>query len=404
MTKNVLFVLGGLAMGGVETYVVRMATQLHSQGHSVTVILLSDKSDPLLYEQLSAVASVHVIEFFSFLGASSWLNALVPSKSVSSDFFDVVHVVDLLTLAYVYFQRGKYNFKYLTIGIYHSKEIVWWRERKAYFRKKMLELYDNNILITLFPNESTVEIASQYKRIDKKEAKVLPLGISLERYARVSPARESRKLISVGRLVDFKIYNRHVISILASLRRLDDFEYYIYGDGPERSALEHYAKECGVADYVHFKGLIEYSELASVLDGAFCFIGSGTTLIEASAAGIPSIVGIESIPTSDTCGFFSDVQGYSYNELSATQHRVSIEECIKSLNGMSEIEYAVLSKLHRAKASQFNIEETSKLFLSEITVEPDFKVSFSRVRALASFVWSIAFGGQKSLKSRFDSV
>jgi hypothetical protein len=133
------------------------------------VILLSSKHDNLLFQKLSSVATVCVVEYFPFFGASSWLNALVPASACSHTHFDVVHVVDLLTLSYMYFQRKKYSFDALSIGIYHSREIIWWRDRNVYFRKKMLELYDQNVKLTLFPNESTAEIAATYKALDSSE-------------------------------------------------------------------------------------------------------------------------------------------------------------------------------------------------------------------------------------------
>ncbi|WP_143492118.1 glycosyltransferase family 4 protein [Pseudomonas sp. B28(2017)] len=402
--KNILFVLGGLSMGGVETYVVRLATELQKQGHTVTVILLSSKHDNLLFQKLSSVATVHIVEYFPFFGASSWLNALVPASARSHAHFDVVHVVDLLTLSYMYFQREKYSFSALSIGIYHSREIVWWRDRNIYFRKKMLELYDQNVRLTLFPNESTAEIAGTYKALDSGEVMLLPLGVSLENYRMCCPGKLSLKLISVGRLVDFKVYNRHVISILSSLRLIDDFQYFIYGDGPEREALESYSVQCGVAQFVHFMGEVKYSDLPEIFNDAFCFIGSGTTLIEASAAGVPSIVGIESISTPHTCGFFSEIDGYSYNEASATTRRIPIVECIEKLYRMEDPQYNSLSDAHRTKAGQFNIEDTTSKFIDLTTCYPDFKIRFSRCRAILSFVCSVIKLGPKALKSRFDVV
>ncbi|MEF9674377.1 glycosyltransferase family 4 protein [Pseudomonas sp. PCH446] len=402
--KNILFVMGGLAMGGVETYVVRLATEIQKQGHAVTVILLSSKYDESLFQKLSSVATVHIVEYFPFFGASSWLNALVPANASSHSHFDVVHVVDLLTLSYMYFQRKKYSFAALSIGIYHSREIVWWRDRNIYFRKKMLELYDQNVKLTLFPNESTAEIAATYKTLDNSEVALLPLGVSLENYRMCCPGKQSLKLLSVGRLVDFKVYNKHVISVLSSLRLLDDFQYFIYGDGPEKEALQSYSVQCGVAQFVHFMGEVKYSDLPEILNDAFCFIGSGTTLIEASAAGLPSIVGIESISTSHTCGFFSDIDGYSYNEASATSRRIPIVECIEMLYRMEVSQYNSLSDAHRAKAGQFNIEETASKFIDLTTDYPNFEIRFSRCRAILSFVYSIIKLGPKALKSRFDIV
>ncbi|MDY7565984.1 glycosyltransferase family 4 protein [Pseudomonas sp. RTC3] len=402
--KNILFVLGGLSIGGVETYVVRLAKELKEQGNSIDILLLSGKYDVGLFSQLSKFASVTIIEKVSFLGASSWINSLLPNSNRSDIHYDVVHVVDLLTLAYVYFNRKHYSFTGLSIGIYHSKEICWWRERNIYFRKKMLELYDKNVKLTLFPNESTAEMASNFCGIESSSLHVLPLGISIKNYQNKKPNKKSLKIVSVGRLVDFKIYNAHVISQMPRLREIDNFEYFIYGSGPELASLQLLAKKCGVGKYVHFMGEIEYSELPAVLDGSFCFVGSGTTIIEASAAGIPSVVGIESIVLPLTCGLFSDVVGYSYNEESATTIRLGIFETIQSLHELNDAQYYLVSESHRYKANDFDIEKTSILFLEQSNQQPTFDFSFNRWRALLSFGASILSLGPKALKSRFDSV
>lgn len=102
-------------------------------------------------------------------------------------------------------------------------------------------------------------------------------------------------------MVDFKTYNKHIINILDEINHLGyNLEYYIYGDGPERFFLEKLAKT-----KIHFKGSID---LPNILNNAFLFVGSGTSIIEASAGGIPSIIGIESEDRPYTYGLFS------YNE------------------------------------------------------------------------------------------
>lgn len=402
--KKILFVLGGLSIGGVETYVVRLAKELKGQGHNIDILLLSGKYDPGLFAQLRKFSDITIIEKVGFLGASSWINALLPNSERPEVHYDVIHVVDLLTLAYVYLNREYYSFSGLSIGIYHSKEFCWWREHNIYFRKKMLELYDKNVKLTLFPNESTAELASQFCGIGSSSLHILPLGISIKSYQNKKPNKQSLKIVSVGRLVDFKVYNAHVISQMPKLRKIDNFEYFIYGTGPELASLQLLVSECGVGECVHFMGEIEYSELPAVLDGSFCFVGSGTTIIEASAAGIPSVVGIESIVLPLTCGLFSDVVGYSYNEESATAIRIGIFEVIHSLYELSDAQYHIVSESHRHKANDFDIEKTSILFLEQSNQQPIFDFSFNRWRALLSFVASILSLGPKALKSRFDSV
>lgn len=401
MRKRVLFVLGGLAMGGVETYIARLAKELSAKKCEVDILLLSSKFDPQLMAEVSTSANVIIFERFGYFSASSWLNAFMPFKSQLKE-YDVVHVVDLLTLGFVYLNQTAIRFKALSIGIYHSLELVWWEEKNVYFRRKLLELYRRNVSLTLFPSESVAQMASDLTRVPISNMSILPLGIDLGKYTWCTPSIRSRRIVSVGRLVDFKTYNRHVISQLGVFRKFGDFEYYIYGDGPEKKHLQEIAAEHGVLEYVHFMGQIDYEALPQVLNEAFCFIGSGTALIEASAAGVPSIVGIESINTPSTCGFFSEIIGYSYNEAFATTRRVAISEDFERLAGLNEEQYALLSSQHRVKAREFDLIHTSSVFLELSNKIPDFSVSINRWRAIVSFCFAVLRFGPRALKERFN--
>lgn len=403
--SRVLFVLGGLAMGGVETYVVRLTKELTRRGCSVDVLLLSARYDAKLMSELSTFAHVSIFENAGFLSASSWVNAFYPVRQkISEADYDIVHVVDVLTLGFVFLNRDIIRTKYMSIGIYHAKELSWWRDRQVYFRTKLLELYDRNVTLTLFPNESMIAVAAKFAGVSAAGMRVLPLGVDLTKYKRCSPARTSRRIVSVGRLVDFKTYTRHIISELQSIRRFGDFEYHIYGEGPEKEALQKLAADCNVGDYVHFKGGVDYEKLPDILGGCFCFVGSGTSIIEASAAGIPSIVGIESIKVPETCGLFSEVSGADYNEQSATTRRVAFVEVFQQLSNLSEADYLELSNSHKRKASEFDLQNTSHAFLTMSNQRPDFNFSFSRWRAIVSFFYSLIRFGPQALKSRFDQM
>lgn len=401
--SRVLLVLGGLCIGGVETYVVRLAKELNLQGHHVDVVLLSRKADTELLLKLSENAEIFVHENFSFLSSSSWINSFIPFNALAGRFYDVAHVVDIMTLGFIYFNKHTINFSSLSIGIYHSKEISWWRGRACYFRERLLELYDANVDLTLFPSESLALMASRFTGIPTAGFSILPLGVELDAYRTIAPSKNSLKLISVGRLVDFKTYTKNLILSLRDLRKISPFEYYIYGDGPERKNLETLALSLGVSDFVHFMGEINYSELRNALDGAFCFIGSGTTIIEASAAGIPSVVGIESMEHPLTCGFFADVDGYSYNEKEATTSRIKIADVLRGLHEMSSDEYMACSNQHRAKASQFDIKKTTGDFISLAKIHPRFSIKINRWASLFSFFISLVKFGPSALRSRFDA-
>lgn len=397
--KSVLFVLGALGMGGVETYIVRMSRELAAQGGRVEILLLSKKIDDGLRRGLEGVANITVFEKYPYLTASSWLNGMSLLDRQMGP-YDIVHVVDLLTLGFVYFNRDRIRFDFLSIGIYHSAEFEWWRERGVYFRDCHLNIFERNIDLNLFPNEVAAQLAGC--KID--QGAVLPLGVDLEKYRDVRPGFLSKKIVSVGRLVAFKKYNRHVISSLAELRSSGDYQYFVYGNGPELGALRRLAEYHGVARFVHFEGSVDYHMLPEIFNGSFCFVGSGTSIIEASASGVPAVVGIESLDDPVTCGYFSDLVGYSYNEAVATDVRLPIVEVIKSLSCLSEDDYKALSGRHREKAANFDIKMTSKLFVELSGKAPDFSMNFSRRRSLISFFGALLRFGPTALKKRFDQA
>ena len=405
INNKILFVLGGLAIGGVETYIVRLAKKLVMSGFDVTLLILSRNLDLKLSNEVEQYCTVVIHERTTFVKASSWINAFLPIRRITAlkSSYDIVHVVDLLSLGFVFLNKDVIKFNALSIGIYHSLELSWWRDRSIYFRRRAIELYDRNVKLTLFPSETVAHIASRYVSINYDSLNILPLGVDLSKYSICTPSQHSLKIVSVGRLVSFKTYNRHVISQLPLIRQFRDFEYYIYGEGPERESLQSFAQTCGVADHVHFMGKVEYEELSSVLNGIFCFVGSGTSIIEASAAGVPSIVGIELINTPDTSGFFSEVVGFSYNEASATSIRETFFNIFKRLISVSEDSYNSLSLDHRNKAMQFDLDETAVNFVSFSNKKPDFNFSFNRWIALISFAISMIKVGPKALKDRFNT-
>lgn len=399
---RVLFVLGGLAMGGVETYIVRLVKELSRRGNRVEVLLLSGKFDSKLMHDISMYSSVSIFENADFFAASSWVNSFLPLRMrLSKIECDIVHVVDLITLGFVFFNKD-IKFRSLSIGIYHQKELTWWRGKSVYFRRKLIELYDKNISLTLFPNESLAKLAGDLAAVPLQNQEILPLGIDLTKYEGCKPSRKSLRIVSIGRLVDFKVYNKHFIGELANIRNLGNFEYFIYGQGPEEQFLKDLAIEKGVSRFVHFMGEVSYEDLPMVFNESFCFIGSGTTIIEAAAAGIPGLVGIESIKNSRTCGLFSDVVGYSYNEELATTRRITFYEALQSLDAMSASDYSAVSDKHREKAREFDLRETAEKFLSLSCKYPDFDFSFNRWVGLISFFYSIARFGRSALKNRFD--
>lgn len=400
MSKKILFVIGGLQIGGVETYIVRLSKVLHEQGHKVHVIILSNKYEEALLGDLNKCASVNIIENVPSFPASSWINGQLHLKASFGE-FDIAHTVDMLTLWFLFINKDKIKFNHLSTGIYHSAELNWWMEKGAYFRNMHITLFKQNLGATLFPSESIVQAAEQAYKTSLTKAKILPLGINLSRYTNCNGSKKTHRIISIGRLVNFKTYNRHVISLLPQLRQFGDYEYHIYGSGPELNNLQKLARDHRVFEYVHFKGETSYESLPEILNGSFCFVGSGTSIIEASAAGIPSIIGIESSQTPYSSGFFCEITGYSYNESYASANRVNYFNLLKELHDLTDDQFNQLCARHKEKARQFDISVTSKQFISLSDSQPRFDLIVQQWRCIPSFLWSILRFGPKALKGRF---
>ncbi len=112
-------------------------------------------------------------------------------------------------------------------------------------------------------------------------------------------------ILSVGRLVRRKGFDR-VIAALATLRRFHpDVVYEIVGDGPDRAYLEQIATCCGVDDRVRFLGCVDDTALRAAYERAWCFAlpvrrdgydveGFGLVYLEAAVVGVPSLGGRDS--------------------------------------------------------------------------------------------------------------
>jgi glycosyltransferase involved in cell wall biosynthesis len=102
-------------------------------------------------------------------------------------------------------------------------------------------------------------------------------------------------LLSIARLTPWKGMRNLIELVGVRHRRGEVVSLYIGGDGPDRAMLEAYAKECGVAEAVHFLGALSFSEVFAVVTASDIFLldtayeGLSHQLIEVMALGTPII-------------------------------------------------------------------------------------------------------------------
>jgi len=101
------------------------------------------------------------------------------------------------------------------------------------------------------------------------------------------------RFISVGNLIHLKGFHLGIMAFAQS--KLGDTQYWIVGDGPERSRLECLARRLGVADQVRFFGQLPRTKVLELLCRCQALIhpslhdSGGLVCMEAMAAGRPVI-------------------------------------------------------------------------------------------------------------------
>jgi phosphatidylinositol alpha-1,6-mannosyltransferase len=160
----------------------------------------------------------------------------------------------------------------------------------------------------------TAAIAAERLGVDRARTRVVHPGIDTGGY--VAPNRDEvaalrstlgligdRIILSVGRLVPRKGFDRALRAFAEYRGTHRRGEYLIAGDGPERSALEALANELGVREQVRFLGAVDERTKITLYELCDVFAmpnslmkntdweGFGIVFLEAARAGKPSLGG-----------------------------------------------------------------------------------------------------------------
>ncbi|WP_052748937.1 glycosyltransferase family protein [Arsukibacterium ikkense] len=426
-----LFIHGSLAMGGVETFFMRMAKQRASEGKRTLIILLSNegKCDSGLLAEARQYATVLFLKDLTYLPGflvqfiPFHLSLLLPLKAgIQTQLRAISHVhvsCGICAFFYTHLSRFMSPDVKFTLGLYHSLEFCWGAERLPYFERKNRELFFDKVdkKSIIFFNESMVPFYQKFSGQSFQDVNLFPLGV-IDKVAPYIPAfcaeNKVLRLVSVGRLVAFKTYNLHMIDVVANLRdRGIPLIYDIYGDGPMQQDMQRKINDYGLASAVTLKGRLNYSCFSEVVSSYDIFIGSGTAIVQAAGLGVSAIVGIENAEAAETYGFLADLPGFSYNEDGLYDKRpiIDVIEKFYSLGDQERIEF---SNKHVDKALDFSMAKCSLNFDSTpcSTLNTDicnrYNSVFFRLRYSTSFLFSSVLaklkGSSLSEQVRVNSV
>ena len=303
--RRILLVYDNLAIGGVQTLIVRLAEHLRTAGREVAV-LVRRAGDAELESAARRQGRLAAGSFRRGGRRGFFANPRVAPEAVLA--------FDPLSLTGAVARFGPPGVR-LGVWVLHPREFAVRRAQSRYRDRAgaalLGELPAGNVA---FMNEACAREHGTTLGWSGRPLRVVPLPVDTRRY-RGAPAPVWGRLVTVGRLVPFKTYHRWMLPVIAALRNAGaPVTYEVYGEGPERPALREQIEALGLADSVRLHGAVPWSALPAVFAGAWGFAGMGTSLVEAAAAGVPALVTPESSREPLTYGFFHESPGFEVGE------------------------------------------------------------------------------------------
>lgn len=329
MNKRILFINLYFEMGGVETLLLRLIRELKAKGFDSTVLLLRKAYDPALLDQLRQHATVVFLS-----DVASPLPGRLRSR-VGADFDYIFVTINYALILGALLQQFVYRKAHLLAGVYQTE--LFCPPVTAGFRhhQAIRDIFRDGVpdRNKVFGNDAAKAHHELLLGRTFSDAPVVPLMIDVGRY--VPPTRhqvDRHKLVSIGRLCDFKTYNFTMLDVVRSLReRGHPVVWHIHGDGPDETRLRAAIAERGLSDVVILHGPLDYARFKEAVSDALVFIGSGTAVMEAAACGVPSIPAIEYAATADSYGLLHEIPGTSFFEPHLPYPKLPIEGLILRL-------------------------------------------------------------------------
>ena len=204
-------------------------------------------------------------------------------------------------------------------------------------------------------NEAVRREHENFFKIDLSESPIVPLIIHTPDKFPEPRLVNTKKIVSIGRLVPFKMYVIPVIRILAKLNEQGhSFEYHIYGDGEMMEQVKQLIEDLHASNFVFMHGTIAYDNFNKVIQDALLFIGMGTSIIESSARGVPSVLAIESRSDDATYGWYYDQKGYEVGEQIVENAVFSYEQFILQAFNSTPTEYEEMCFKSWKKSQEFS--------------------------------------------------
>lgn len=364
MKLRIALVNQHFAIGGVETFLCNLAPALVRLGCDIEIYTIEDRCDARLLARLKS-SGVRL-----FLGRENWKNGLVGARQV----YSAVIVTNPATMMAIGRQSDLY------IRAQQRMLVLVFQTRMFCLKRGIWDVHNNLVskVFKRFPAENLVfantackvthaqELATNFSR-----SAVIPLIVDGERFNRRRKdvnRDDVLRIVSIGRLEHFKTYNLTMLDVVRRLRQRGlNVLWEVYGSGPLQGRMAETARDYNISDAVSFCGDINYDEIPRALNQAFAFVGSGLSVMEAAAMGVPSIPAIEYSQQPRAFGFISDISGDSFFEPGISDTEYDIADLLRDLAQKSASEYEALGDRCRERMTPFFSGNVAQKYLDAIT-------------------------------------
>lgn len=293
---EVLLINHSLYTGGVETLMVRMANWLVRHGHGCS-ILLRDQFEGDLTPLLDSAVKLRIVgNKWDLLAIKCIRNFIWRSFKLPKP--DVIYTLEQNWSVFGLLVRDIFRKDPPSVatGAYHLNQFAYEQNLSNPGRLALLQrdIYNRCYLDSqkVFMSEETRVGHETFFRRKIVEGWIWPLPIKIPDPAELQSRKPvPGRILSIGRLTRFKSYSWYMVPILQSLRkRHSNVQWHIYGSGMcEDELIQTVWKEAIHDGLIVFHGSIPYEQIAKAFHEASVFIGMGTVLLEAAAAGVPAI-------------------------------------------------------------------------------------------------------------------
>lgn len=194
----------------------------------------------------------------------------------------ILHIQDDLYLGQTLFDKMVY--KLFNIRIFSSRYNI-------NFNRNLLTIVNQNLGLI-----SMAEIINNYWhqnfKIDIPENYIVPLPSFVEMKENIFRTFNNKKIIWIGRLVDFKIPS--IISMIEFVSCNTEYSLTIVGDGNKKPLFDYLKKISMDITRVNFAGEVPYHELGEIIKNHSIGYGMGTSLIELAKYRIPVVIALAS--------------------------------------------------------------------------------------------------------------